>query len=622
MNGSPALYTARALVDELLRGGVRRFAVAPGSRSTPLALAVAERRDAIAHVFTDERSLAFFALGASRGEGRPVAVVCTSGTAAANLLPAVAESMLGGGALVLLTADRPPELRDAASPQTIDQVGLFGAHARWSVDVPLLDPSIGAARVLRSLASRATATASRGRGGPVHLNVPLREPFRDDSFPLASPFDVAGREGAQPFTVCREPDRLGDGEVAALAAVLAAAERGVLVCSGPALPADDLARLAAALGWPLIADPLCGLRFGPHDRSLVVDAAEPLLRDADLAARWKPDAIVRFGLTPAPRSVQRWLDESWPAEHVVVCDSGHDDWPDPMRAASRLVRSDAGALCRALVAAVRGTSVDPAWTAGWITASRAARSALDSALDAEPLLFAGAVLRCLARILPEDAALAIGNSMPVRDADAFVGATAKRLRPFASRGASGIDGLVSTAIGLATSDPRPTALVLGDLSFLHDAGALAFATRERTPLLVVVVNNDGGGIFSHLPLRDALVAEGEGDVFERFFGTPHGSDLGAIAVAAGARFLRVNARTALDETLTAGLAASADGPVVVEVRTDRDAARAAHLAAVRAGQLAAREATAATHDATAQTPPRKSLADESPAAQPPTRRTV
>lgn len=621
MTTSTALFTARALVDELARGGVRTVCVAPGSRSTPLALAVAERDDLASRVATDERSLGFFALGVARARREPVAVVCTSGTAAANLLPAAAEAAYGGGALLLVTADRPPELRECASPQTIDQVGLFGSHVRWAVDVPILEPTPESARVLRSLAARAVATACGGSGGAVHLNVPLREPFVDASFPSKSRFTTGARDDGRPFTRVAAASAVDEALAHELAARLGAARRGVIVAAGTELPAEDIAALARTLDWPILADPLSGLRFGAHDRSLVACAIEPLLRDDALRAALRPDAIVRFGLTPAPRPVQRWLDEAWPAEHVVVGDAA---WPDPVRTATTIVRADAAAFCRALARASRD-GVDAAarphagslaalgadraapgtagaalpsrpdaareeWREHWLAASRCARDVLDRELDAAQALFDGVVLRRLVAALPGGATLFVGNSMPVRDADAFLGGDAREIRVMASRGASGIDGVLSAALGVASASGGPVALVVGDLSFLHDAAALAFAARERIPLAIVVVNNDGGGIFSYLPLAGTLAGVEGGDaVFERYFGTPHGADLERVASMTGAFFARSDRRETLDDSLASVLAAAAGGPAILEVRTDREAGRSAQIAAVRAAQAAVRD---------------------------------
>ncbi len=613
---SVSLFTARVLVDELIRGGVRDVCIAPGSRSTSLALAVSEQPELRSHVLTDERSMGFFALGIARASFAPVAVVTTSGTAAANLLPAVCEASFGGGALLLLTADRPPELRDCAAPQTIDQSGLFGSHARWSTEVPILGETVEGARVLRSIASRAVSSARAGAGGPVHLNVPLREPFTDLSFPSRERYPVAARDGGRPFTnvcgrVCPEANELD-----AIATVMSTARRGVIVCAGPELPAGEIAALAARLGWPIVADPMSGLRFGAHDRSHVVDACEPLLRDESLRAMLTPDCILRFGLTPAPRSLQRWLEEAWPAEHFVVTPDA-DAWPDPFRAASTVVRAEprefAAGLSDSLAALAPATSVaadggDNQWLERWRSLSRIASAVLDHAFDAESVLFDGVVLRsvisALSSITGETgrANLVVGNSMPVRDADAFLASSGLRLRIHASRGASGIDGVLSTALGIAAASGDPTVLVIGDVSLLHDAAALAFAARQRIALLVVVVNNDGGGIFSFLPLREQLEASSDRTgVFERMFATPHGTDFESVSGLGAHFFERVTSRDALDASIARGMAAAARDPALVEVRTDRDAGRIAHLAIVSSVQRAVlaeleRSAQACTSD--------------------------
>ncbi len=586
---SAALFCARALLDEFVRAGLRSVCIAPGSRSTSLALAVAERPDLTSHVVLDERSMGFFALGIARATRRPVAVVCTSGTAAANLLPAAVEASLAGGALLLLTADRPPEQRECATPQIIDQLGIFGSHARWAVDVPILDPSAESARVLRSVASRAAAIAAGGDGGAVQLNVGVREPFVDASFPARSGFDLCARDGGRPFTEVLGQAALSAREVRDLAFRLRGASSGVILCAGARAPAAEVAELARALDWPVLADPLSGVRFGDHDRSHVVDAIEPLLRNDALRAELRPDAILRFGLTPVPRSVQRWLEESWPADHIVVSDAA---WPDPTRTAATIVRADARTLCRELAAACDGPprAETASWRERWLSMSSAARDSLEAGLERETTLFDALALRSVARALPDGATFVVGNSMPVRDAEAFLASDATRLRVMANRGASGIDGVLSTSLGVAwaSRNEGPTALVVGDLSFLHDSGALAMAARDRIPLLVVVVNNDGGGIFSYLPIHDTLGRTPDaGDAFERYFGTPHGADLERISSVTGAFFARVDARKDLDATIAAALAASAGGPAVVEVRTDREAGRRAQQAIVHAAQAAA-----------------------------------
>lgn len=586
---SRALFAARALIDELVRGGIGQYCIAPGSRSTALVLALAERGDVVRRVITDERSMAFFALGLARSRGEAVALVCTSGTAAANFAPAVVEAFLGGGALVLLTADRPPEERDRATAQTIDQAGLFGAHVRWATDFPLLACDETSARTYRSIAARAVAAAREGRGGPVHLNVALREPFFDGSYPAATRFDVGACDGSRPFTeVLRADSMMATGEARSLAERLRRHDRGLVVAAGSDVPAELVSAVAERLGWPILADPASGLRFGPHDRSLVVDAYEPLLRDPLVRSELAPAAVLRLGLTPVSKSLLRFLGESATREHVVVAEHG---WPDPFCRASAVVRAGADALCRALVDALGsgqdGAEARATWRRVWLERSRAARRALEEALAGDGAPFDGVVLRALVSALPDGSTLILGNSLPVRDAETYLGASDKRLRCVANRGAAGIDGVVSTALGYAASGDAATALVVGDLSFLHDAGALAMAERERIPLLVVVVNDDGGGIFSFLPQREL------GDTFERYFRTPHGADLARVAAVVGERFFRVAVGDDAGPVLAEALAARRLGPVVVEFVVDRERGRERSLAAVAAAQRAAAAAGAA-----------------------------
>ena len=596
---SRALFAARCLLDELERGGLRDACLAPGSRSTPLALALAERPSIRTRVLTDERSLSFFALGIAKATDAPVLIACTSGTAAANMLPAVVEASLSGAALLVLTADRPPELRDCAAPQTIEQVGIYGSHTRWSVDVPILDIGERAERYYRSLAMRALASACAEHAGPVHLNLPFREPFWDESFTggviedAAQPEQFAQLARSPRVGVLRGHSRLDSEAIHGLAERLWRAERGLIVCAGRSLPAAEIAALAAMLEWPILADPLCGLRYGTHDRGHVVDAGDVLLRDEDFRRTHRPDAVLRFGSTPAPRSLQTFLEECWPCDHLLVATSG---WPDPFHASSAVVRSDPSLLCRDLVEALGGVVVDALggargpsqWTAQWLGASRAARDAVDAGVAAtgEPgvATFEGAIVgvvaRAVADVAGEAGTLFAGNSMPIRDLDVFFGQSARPLRVLANRGASGIDGVLSTALGVACASGEPTALVIGDLSFLHDVTALAAASRLRIPLVTIVINNDGGGIFSYLPQQRL------GAMFEPLFGTPHGTDLAAIAAALlpGGYEFAADVHQ-LDQLVRAALASHQ--PRVIELRTDRATMPQRSRSVIAAAQTAA-----------------------------------
>lgn len=559
MRPEPNRDAAEALIGELGCSGVREACISPGSRSTPVVLALARSAAIRAWVATDERSAGFFALGMARETGRPVALVCTSGTAAANYLPAVVEASQANVPLVVITADRPTELRDCGAAQTIDQVRLFGSHARWSIDLPEPAADVALADYFRSIACRAVATAVEEKG-PVHLNLPLREPLLDVASEQAAP---ASKPTARFPRVTVHTSNLHPSphSVTALGDRLASCERGVFVCgpgTGGRAAAPAVARLAAGLRWPILADPLSGLRFGPHDRSLVIDAYDVLLRDPDFCAAHRPEAVVQLGRLPASKALERFLAAGPSAVHLLVAPAG---WPDPLHRATDVVRGEPGMVCALLAEGVGEPGKRSAWSESWIDSSGAVRDALDELLRSDASFFEGTIFSVLHRLLPEGAALHVGNSMPVRDADTFLSSAEQPLDVHANRGASGIDGVVSTALGAAAVRRAPTVLVVGDLSFLHDLGALQIAARHRIPLLVILVLNDGGGIFSFLP-QAAL-----GETFETFFATPHGLDPeGAIAMCGG-RYTRAGSRRELAAAVERGLRSG--GLEVVAVRVNR-----------------------------------------------------
>ena len=564
---------ASAIVGELAAGGVSDAVISPGSRSTPLVLAIAACEPIRARVVTDERSASFFALGLARETGRPVILVCTSGTAVANYLPAVVEASLSNVSLVLLTADRPPELRDRGAPQTIRQTGLFATHARSSIDLlpPADDPDL--INWLRSEIARALADAQHG---PVHLNCPFREPLLDPCHEATRSPEPPPEEPWLRIHGTRPAPSVES--LAALAAALARHSEGLLVTGpetgGPAA-APAVARLAHVLGWPILADPLSGLRFGKHDRSLVVDGYDLLLRDPRFVSAHHPGAVLQIGRLSASKPLERFLAAGASAEgasprpiHVTLAPG--IPFPDFLHLSTDLVRGDTTLLCEGLVAALETAPArdtrDPArpgHSSSWLAASRAVRAALERRLAAgDGAGVEGALFPELVGALPEGAVLHVGNSMPVRDADTFLAGSERRLEIVGNRGASGIDGVLSTALGAAAAGRRPTALVIGDLSLLHDVGALQIAAREPVSLLVVAVMNNGGGIFSFLPQA------GLGDTFERFFGTPHGIDPGGAVRAAGAGWIALDQ---LDERFTVAVrAALAErGVTVIGIPFDR-----------------------------------------------------
>jgi 2-succinyl-5-enolpyruvyl-6-hydroxy-3-cyclohexene-1-carboxylate synthase len=562
----------RGFAQELVESGVIEVIVCPGSRSTPLALAARAHPGLRVRVLLDERAAAYFALGLARASRRPVAVVVTSGTAVANLLPAVVEASLARVPLVLLTADRPPELRGRGAPQTIDQAGIFGGHARWSSELPLLDGEAETRRHVRSVVGRAVAVACGSPAGPVHLNIPFREPLVPGMAlgPLASGEDE-GTVG-RPYTevLAARPTLTAD-VVADLVSRLGAATRGLIVAGpqdDPALPAA-LAQLAVATGFPIVADPLSGVRTGPHDRSHVVAHADHLVRPGAWREAHLPDLVVRFGATPTSKPILTLLIDARPAQIVIDGDRG---WSDPAILPTTFVHADASATAMALATAMTTTdhATQGAWARDWCEADRIADRALLewlAGVEARDEPFEGLPFAALAGVLPDGSQLWAGNSMPVRDLDDWLPSSSRAIRPLSNRGANGIDGVVSTALGAAAADVGPVALVVGDVSFLHDLNALVAARLHGLSATIVLIDNDGGGIFSFLPQAATDAPEvGLPDHYEELFGTPHGIEIGPIVTALGGEHRAVGSaglRAALADSI------GRPGVRVLSFRTDR-----------------------------------------------------
>lgn len=555
-----------ALIDGLVRGGADHFVICPGSRSAPLALAAARHPRVRVWMHLDERSAAFFALGMARQRGEPVALICTSGTAAANFHPAVAEADLSRVPLIVLTADRPHELRDNGAPQTIDQMRLFGQAVRWFCDLPTPADTPDLLRYVRAVADRSLAAARSAPAGPVHLNVPFREPLIPDRALLATLFREADAAGA---TVVAGPRRLPEVALSSLARRLAQTSRVLILC-GPDCPptlAPAVARLASSQGWPILADPLSGLRCGHHDLRMVLASYDAFLRDERFASRYAPEVVLRFGAMPTSKPALQFLQRH-PSAFQIVVDEGAG-WREPTGLAAEHLFCDPTWLCVALSERLTPAAEATPWTQAWLTAEQVTRAILAelSGLDrpiSEPGVFAH-----LAEILPAGATLFVGNSMPVRDCDTFFPALARPLRIVGNRGANGIDGLVSSALGAAAGGAAPLVMVLGDLSLFHDANGLLAAKLHGLSATIVLINNNGGGIFSFLPQA------GERDCFELLFGTPHGLDFRHLADMYGARYTLaqdwIAFRTAVDAGLHGGLH-------IVEVRTDRERNVADHRA--------------------------------------------
>ena len=555
---NPSTALATVLVDELVRHGLRHVVLAPGSRSAPLAMAAVADPRVRLHVEIDERSAAFCALGLGRATGRPAAVVTTSGSAVANLHPAVVEASQARVPLLLLTADRPPELRGTAANQTIDQLGIFGRTVRWFAEVGVAEDRPDAVAYWRSLLSRAWAEARGGPAGPVHLNLAFRDPLVPaPAAGFGQPLD--GRPEGRPWTATATARAAADPEQVAAFAARAAGARGVVV-TGELPPGADPAAvvaLAEALGWPLLAEPLSGARVGPH----AVSTYATLLASPRLAAALRPEVVLRIGRVGLAKPLLAWLTAD--VEQILVDPDGA--WLDPTRTVAQVVRADVGAWCAAVAAAVDPAVHDRGWLGRWQQAEATARRVLDAALDADDVPAEPRTARDVAAAVPAGGTLVAASSMPVRDLDTY--AAPRPLRVLGNRGASGIDGFVSTALGVALgSSPRSTVALAGDLSLLHDSNG--FLLAERPDLVVVVVNNDGGGIFSFLP-QAAFP-----DSFETVFGTPHGLDLARLAALHGLGHDRVERAADLPAAIAERLAAG--GVALLEVRTDRAANVALH----------------------------------------------
>jgi 2-succinyl-5-enolpyruvyl-6-hydroxy-3-cyclohexene-1-carboxylate synthase len=543
----PSTAQARVIVDELTRCGVRHLVLCPGSRNAPLSMAVFEAAGAgrlTLHVRIDERSAGFLALGIGKA-GSPAAVCCTSGTAAANLHPAVLEAHHSHTPLLLLTADRPAELHSTGANQTIDQRGLYGSAAPC-VDLPLAERRTGGNAVWRGTVCRAVALAT---AGPVQLNVPFREPLvptGDDDWPET----LAGRANDAPWT--RWPSL---GVSASTAAGLSA--RTVLLVGDPVGNPDRITAAAAAAaeaGWPVIAEPT-----GITAAGQVLRSGSLLINAGELPAELRPTDVVVAGRPTLTRGVGALLRA---AERVVVLGDAAG-WTDPQRLATEVADQ------------LEPGRPDPTWLAAWLAADQAASAAADRVLAAEAWPTGAHVARDVVAALPPGARLFLGSSNPIRFVD-FVGRPTTQVI-LANRGVAGIDGSVSTAAGIALGSGAPCYALLGDLTFLHDVnGLLVGPTELRPDLTVIVVNDDGGGIF-------ALLEQGApeyADSFERVFGTPHHADIAALC--AGYRVPHVLVSDA--DELAAALA-PAPGPRVIEVRVERSGLRdwqAGLFAAVRA----------------------------------------
>jgi 2-succinyl-5-enolpyruvyl-6-hydroxy-3-cyclohexene-1-carboxylate synthase len=555
MPGTDTYLCLRAFVDELARCGLRFAVTSPGSRSTPLVLTLAREPRVSALSLIDERSASFFGLGLAKASGVPPVLVCTSGTAAANYAPAVFEAWEARVPLLVLTADRPPELREVGAGQTIDQIKLFGSAAKWFFEVDDHPASPLRVRWLRQLACRAFWTAVDGRPGPVHLNFSFREPLVPDGPSGVPDLDVAvGRDGGRPWVT--RPRVLRDASsplLDGLAEEVAARPRAVVVAGrserDPRLP-GALAAFCERGGFPLLADPLSHARFGP---------AAIAHYDALLRGPWEllPELVLRVGDLPTSKPLRSWLSS---LDALQIAFDPENAWQDPAGSVATVINADPRTTIESLTSRLPRRRKDTSWLDAWHAADRRAASAIASALG--PELSEPRVAAELGSSLPEDATLVVASSMPVRDVETFFPTRPAAFRVLSNRGANGIDGTVSTAFGVAAAARGPVVLLIGDVALAHDIGGLLAASRLGLKLVIVLIDNDGGGIFHFLP------AASQGDAFVEHIATPHGLDFTHAAALYGLRWERVadvpTFRTALSTAL------AADSSTIICVRTNRE----------------------------------------------------
>lgn len=501
-----------AFIDELARSGTKHVVISPGSRSTPLALLLAEHPSIRVWLQVDERSAAFFALGLAKAKNEAVALLCTSGTAGANYYPAVIEAHMSRVPLIVLTADRPHELRDNGAPQTIDQIHLFGNYPKWFVDMALPEQSQDMLYYARICAAKAVSKAMETPAGPVHINFPLREPLIPN-LNLPSLWE-SGQKNSEMFTEVFSGARtLTNVQYENIANRLLDVSKGLIVC-GPLNQlncTNEIIELGKQLNYPILADPLSQLRTGAHDKSLIIDSYDALLRANPFVETYKPEMIIRFGAMPVSKALMLYL-KKYQCQQIIV-DEG-SGWRDPTLSSDLMVYADISDFCKEIVKHMKQKEVvrNDSWARDWQTYNALARSIIAETNDSS--INEGQLMLETIRMLPENALLFVGNSMPIRDLDTFLLATNKRLVTMANRGANGIDGVVSTALG-ASTEFKQSVLVIGDLSFFHDLNGLLTAKLYDLNMTIIVVNNDGGGIFSFLPQ-----AENKLPHFEQLFGTP------------------------------------------------------------------------------------------------------
>lgn len=540
------------LVETLHRLGLREVVVSPGSRSTPLTMAFVRHPGVEAIPVLDERSAAFFALGLARQHHRPVALLCTSGTAGANYFPAIIEAQESGVPLLVITADRPPEMRECRSGQTIDQQKLFGSHVNFYHEFSVPQAALPLLRYLRQATAHAWERTQWPCSGPVHLNAPFRDPL--PPVEDGSTGALRGKLDEREFFAALKPPVRSEP---VLTSGVRLGGRGIIV-AGQVWPLDPVSyaravdKISRQLGWPVLADALSPLRHHAHLVRNLVTTYDFIARSAGLTKQLQPDHVLCLHDWPTSKALRQWLGAD-DTETTFV--SAHPQNPDALHGRSRLLRCPV----ESLAGVVQGGAKAGGWLAGWMETDRRLTRRLGRVLAGTAELFEGRVSALLPTVLPKGTPLFVANSMPVRDLEHFCPAHRRELAVHCNRGANGIDGTLSTALGLAHGN-RPAVLLTGDLALLHDTNGFLSAPKFRGSLTIVLINNGGGGIFGHLP-----VARFE-PPFEEFFATPQQADFAKLCAAYGVRYVKVRNCAHLTKLL---MKLPRSGVRLLEVRTDR-----------------------------------------------------
>lgn len=539
-----------AFITGLFQTGVRDVVISPGSRSTPLALLMVEHQEINTFIDIDERSAGFFALGLAKASKSPVVLLCTSGTAAANYFPAVVEANLSRVPLLVLTADRPHELRDVGAPQAINQLHLYGHHVKWFAEMALPENSAEQITYSKMVARRAVKECKSPVPGPVHVNFPLREPL----LPALEPYPFS--EEQPDYEIIAGELALPQAALERIAREISQYQKGLIICGPMDQPSFSNAaiRLAEKLAFPILADPLSQLRL---DNSVIIDSYDAILKTDRVLAEFQPDFILRFGAMPVSKPLSLFMKKYRGIPHFIV--DGQAGWRDPYHLGTKVIQMDETAFCQQLTNYVKKNENNE-WLSQWQQVDQLAKTAIKAHMSQEAELEEGKVFYELFPRLPKDSTIFVGNSMPIRDVDTFFHKNNQGITVMANRGANGIDGVVSTALG-ASVYQQPLFLLIGDLSFFHDMNGLLAAKLYKLNMTIILVNNDGGGIFSYLPQAESK------QHFEVLFGTPTGLDFQHAVEMYHGQYEKVTDWEHFSKAIKS--AASYKGLNVIEIPTDR-----------------------------------------------------